>query len=534
MSFLLPLCRTPQMIPRVLNGMVTKHFRAPREYRRGDGRSRLPIQLVGIKITNACNLRCKTCAQWGETGYNFNRSAKDLARVVPVEAYLDLVRQLAPHRPFYYIWGGEPFLYPDILKLTAAIKENRSLLALVTNATFLEANAEAVVDQGWDALMFSLDGPEALHDEIRGRKGTFKKVKAGIDAVKKRKTETGRSVPWLMPLITVSTWNAASLDDIVQVASELGADAPLLAAMSSTDDRLHHVVAGKATRCCQKNHNLLTGIEVARRMNLTGDIYVFADMDICPGHDWLSQITLPLSDPDVFAVSGFRSLIPRSDRFCEHLHATFSAFQAMAMTETAYAAMWGGSMALRRNDFERYGVDDKWSTAIVDDMSLTWIIRKHRLKRVFSPDCLVTSRETYPELGRVMKWLVRQTQYAAIYLRAYTAFGLCLNSALTLSMLMCPILMVLAFLGIISNGVAVLSVLMYLLTATGISLLGIFVRQKGITFRWFFYAPCFLVIGTFCGWIGYFSRRLSWADIFYRFNRSGEVLTVEQLALAER
>jgi radical SAM protein with 4Fe4S-binding SPASM domain len=138
------------------------------------------------------------------------------------------VKQLAPHRPFYYIWGGEPFLYPDILKLTAAIKENRSLLALVTNATFLEANAEAVVDQGWDALMFSLDGPEALHDEIRGRKGTSKKVRAGIDGVKRRKKETGRSVPWLMPLITVSTWNADRLDDIVRVASELGADAAVI------------------------------------------------------------------------------------------------------------------------------------------------------------------------------------------------------------------------------------------------------------------------------------------------------------------
>jgi len=167
-------------------------------------------------------------------------------------------------------------------------------------------------------------------------------------------------------------------------------------------------------------------------------------------------------------------------------------------------------------------------------MSLTWIIRNHRLRRVFSPDCLVTSRETYPELGRVMKWLVRQTQYAAIYLRPYTALGLCLSSALALCMLMCPILLVLALLGMVSSGLAVLSVLMYLLTATGISLLGIFVRQKGIRLRWFFYAPCFLLIGTFCGWIGYFSRRLCWADILYRFNRSGEVLTVERLALSER
>jgi radical SAM protein with 4Fe4S-binding SPASM domain len=224
LSFLRPLWRTPYILPRILKALYTKHFQAPREYRRGDGVSRIPIQLVGIKITNACNLRCKTCAQWGETGYNFKRSGNQVKQVVPVEHYIRLCDRLAPHRPFYYIWGGEPFLYPDIMKLTARIKQNKSLLALVTNATFLEKNAQAVVDQGWDALMFSLDGPRDVHDEIRGRRGTFDKVVAGVQAVKKHMAQTGRAVPWLMPLITVSTWNAGKLDEIVQVASELGAD----------------------------------------------------------------------------------------------------------------------------------------------------------------------------------------------------------------------------------------------------------------------------------------------------------------------
>jgi ceramide glucosyltransferase len=320
-------------------------------------------------------------------------------------------------------------------------------------------------------------------------------------------------------------------DLICITESETDPAAPLLAAMALTENRLHHVVAGQATRCCQKNHNLLKGIGYAEQMNLAGDIYVFADMDICPAHDWLSHITLPLADRGVFAVSGFRSLIPGSNRFSEHLHAAFSALQAMAMTEGAYAAMWGGSMAMRRQDFETYEVHEKWATAMVDDMSLTWIIRKRHLKRVFSPDCLVTSRETYPELRRVMKWLVRQTQYAAIYLRPHAAFGLCLNSALTVSMVMCPILVILAGVGTVSSWVAVLSAIIYMLTATGISLLGVFVRQQGITFRWFLYAPCFLLIGCLCGWVGFFSRRLSWADIRYQFNRNGEVLSINPMIL---
>jgi radical SAM protein with 4Fe4S-binding SPASM domain len=223
-TFILPLFRTPQILPRILRAIYTKHVRAPREYRRGDGCSRIPIQLVSIKITNSCNLRCRTCAQWGETGYNFNRPTTETQQIVPVETYLQLTDRLAKYRPLYYIWGGEPFLYPDVMKLTARIKQNQSLLAVVTNATFLKKNARTVVDQGWDALMFSLDGPENVHDEIRGRKHTFKKVAAGIRAVRKHKADTGKTLPWLMPLITVSAWNANRLDEIIQVVSQLGAD----------------------------------------------------------------------------------------------------------------------------------------------------------------------------------------------------------------------------------------------------------------------------------------------------------------------
>lgn len=212
------------MVPRLMRALYTKHISAPREYRRGDGISRLPIQQVSMKITNACNLRCKTCGQWGDTGYNFGKSAEELRKVVPVENYLEMVDRLSKHRPVYYIWGGEPFLYPGLLDLTARIKAQRSLLSVVTNATFLEKHAEAVVQQKWDGLMFSLDGPEAVHDEIRGKKGTFAKVAAGIRAVKAFKKQYGAATPWILPLVTISVWNADTLDEIVDVAAELGAD----------------------------------------------------------------------------------------------------------------------------------------------------------------------------------------------------------------------------------------------------------------------------------------------------------------------
>jgi len=238
LRFFIPMLKTPGMLKRAVRGVFTKHILAKREYKRGDGISRIPIHQISLKIVNACNLRCKTCGQWGETGYNIGKPSSELSKIVPVERYLDMADRVKKHKPIYYIWGGEPFLYPGLFELTDRIKKNGSLLSVVTNGTFTESKAEEIVRQGWDALMFSLDGPEDIHDEIRGKKGTFKKVKAGIDKVQYYKKEMKKTVPWIMPLITVSTWNAHKLDEIFEVARELGTDCIVVYYSWFTDENI--------------------------------------------------------------------------------------------------------------------------------------------------------------------------------------------------------------------------------------------------------------------------------------------------------
>jgi cellulose synthase/poly-beta-1,6-N-acetylglucosamine synthase-like glycosyltransferase len=302
----------------------------------------------------------------------------------------------------------------------------------------------------------------------------------------------------------------------------------LLAKTASENRHCHHVVAGLTRRCCQKNHNLLEGIRFACREKIAGDVYVFADMDIHPGREWIRNITLPLYDRRIFAVSGFRSLVPGGNGFAEHLHAAFNSLQGLAMTENRYAGMWGGSMALKRETFEAYQVGEKWSNAMVDDLSLTAIIKKHRLKRVYSPDCLVDSKETYRHLGRVLDWVVRQIQYAAAYLRPYTAFGLGLNTILSAGILMTPVSLALAGLRWTPWSLAAFQVLFLWVVTASITLLSSFRKQPGIEFRWLLYAPLFLILGTYCGWIGFLSKRLVWANVVYCINRSGEVISIER------
>ena len=73
------------------------------------------IQLVSLRITDMCNLRCHSCGQWGDNGYLLGKSMKELKqREVPIEVYKNLVDQIVDEgwAPVWYIWGGEPMLYP--------------------------------------------------------------------------------------------------------------------------------------------------------------------------------------------------------------------------------------------------------------------------------------------------------------------------------------------------------------------------------------------------------------------------------------
>jgi len=52
-------------------------------------------QLVSLRITDMCNLRCHSCGQWGDNGYLLGSSFKELKqREVPVETYKRLVDQI--------------------------------------------------------------------------------------------------------------------------------------------------------------------------------------------------------------------------------------------------------------------------------------------------------------------------------------------------------------------------------------------------------------------------------------------------------
>ena len=177
------------------------------------------------------------------------------------------------------------------------------------------------------------------------------------------------------------------------------------------------VVAGHATRCAQKVHNMLAAIKKADGP----DVYIFADADISPGRTWLREMVLPLSRPSIAATTGFRWLHLSDNRLSKlaHLYANVFLYELFAFVcFVSNVGLWGGSMAIRRKDFEDMRIGELWANASVDDMSLSRVIVKEKKKAILVPRCVTHSDDVLPRSRDAVRWFARQCMYLKTYHRS--------------------------------------------------------------------------------------------------------------------
>ena len=194
---------------------------------------------VQLRVTNLCNLRCKMCGQWGDTGIFRSQSgagATDgaaererireligLKRQLSLEDYVRLLDQLAPGRPIISLFGGEPLLYPDILPLIREVKARNLTCTIITNGGRLELYAKELVEAGIDSIAVSLDGTPEVHNRIRGQADSFQKAAAGVRAVAAWRKKLGRVLPMQIAILPVTELNL----DVVRPAVETLRELPL-------------------------------------------------------------------------------------------------------------------------------------------------------------------------------------------------------------------------------------------------------------------------------------------------------------------
>lgn len=161
------------------------------------------------------------CGQRGTKGtLSPEKAAKEAKHIVPIERYKSLTDEMAKKTDIFYVWGGEPFLYPDFMDL-AQYMAKKILLSVNTNGTHLEKNAERIVRDRWHGIFISLDSFEPVNDKIRGE-GSFKKVIAGIEAINREKKKQGLDQPEMGIVTTVSNMNYDHLHELAAALADKG------------------------------------------------------------------------------------------------------------------------------------------------------------------------------------------------------------------------------------------------------------------------------------------------------------------------
>lgn len=132
------------------------------------------ISRVTIPITYDCNQKCKTCGIWKINKENPSLRDKEMT-LEEFSKFLKINKLL-----WVAITGGEPYLKPGIHLFLQEAMKGCSLVGVTTNGF----NGERLQRVTWGclgavksnsvlAVNVSFEGPEALHDEIAGVKGSY-------------------------------------------------------------------------------------------------------------------------------------------------------------------------------------------------------------------------------------------------------------------------------------------------------------------------------------------------------------------------
>jgi len=167
-----------------------------------------------LGVNNVCNLHCKMCDVGTKTlDTNF---ATNLVGTHPINMPFDLIKQIIDETARYYPKAKlgyaftEPLVYPHLIESIAYASSKNLFTSVTTNALTLKQKAEKLVDAGLKELYISLDGPQDIHNEIRGHKKSFQKALEGINTILEHNPKQSISI-----FCVITEWNIGYLTEFI-------------------------------------------------------------------------------------------------------------------------------------------------------------------------------------------------------------------------------------------------------------------------------------------------------------------------------
>lgn len=145
--------------------------------------------VLGIKLTNRCNLRCAHCYQWNETGYHHDMTRAEQRLDLDIGVFERLLEETRPVKSRLYLWGGEPMAHRHIARILELLHMDPRETTICTNAYFIRKHLNALCRiSPYLELLIAVEGFEAEHDLLRGN-GSFKEVMSQLELLVQSRAE---------------------------------------------------------------------------------------------------------------------------------------------------------------------------------------------------------------------------------------------------------------------------------------------------------------------------------------------------------
>ena len=171
---------------------------------------------VQLHLTERCNLRCRHCYQTGDLS--------DEMSLPEIKAVIDEVSDMLKawsesydidFAPSFNVTGGEPLLTRNIYPVLEELTKKGFDAYLLSNGTLISREkAEALAGLGVKGVQISIEGPEHIHDSIRGEGSMSSSIEGVLNLL-----EAGIEVTLNT---TLSDINAAHFMSVIELASSLG------------------------------------------------------------------------------------------------------------------------------------------------------------------------------------------------------------------------------------------------------------------------------------------------------------------------
>jgi len=160
---------------------------------------------VYIELTRKCNLRCKTC---------YNKAGNAFDKELSKKKIFQILDELAKAGTFEIRFtGGEPTQRDDFFEIVDYAHKLGFFISVGTNGVWSKNLLEKIAASSVNMIIISLEGPEEINDNIRG-KDSFKKAVNSLAYLSKHTDKV------LRINTTLAKYNINHLDFVVKLADK--------------------------------------------------------------------------------------------------------------------------------------------------------------------------------------------------------------------------------------------------------------------------------------------------------------------------